>query len=51
MAGYKDWREQSLDSDYRGIPHNPKHNGLTYLHNYSLEKANEIITSPEYTKA
>ena len=51
MMGYKDWNIQSSKEDSRQIPHNPKHNGLTYLYHYSLQEANEIIMSPNYTKA
>jgi Sulfotransferase family len=51
MMGYKDWKEQSNEDDYRQIPHNPKHNGLVYLHDYSLEEANRIMTSSEYRRA
>lgn len=40
------------DQDYKLIlPHNPRHNNLKYLWDYSLEEANEIMTSPEWTRA
>ncbi len=43
---------QYQDQDHRrGLPHDPARNGLRYLWHYSLEEANRIITSPEYTKA
>jgi Sulfotransferase family len=51
MMGYQDWKTQSSEEDSRHMPHNPKHNGLTYLHRYSLQEANDIITSPNYTRA
>jgi len=51
MAGYEDWKYQSDLDDDRQIPHNPRQNGLTYLHDYSLEEANRIMTSPDYTRA
>ena len=49
--GYKNWQKQSKENDFKQIPHNPKFNGLSYLHQYSLEEANRIMTSPEYTRA
>ncbi|CAB9497592.1 Carbohydrate sulfotransferase 9 [Seminavis robusta] len=51
MMGFQDWKTQSSQDDSRQIPHNPKHNGLRYLHQYSLREANEIMTSPKYTRA
>jgi hypothetical protein len=48
MKGIEDWDNQ----DYQLIlPHNPRHNNLKYLWDYSLEEANEIMTSPEWTRA
>lgn len=48
MMGFKDFMRQSAQL---GLPHNPAKNGLMYLWNYSLAEANEMMTSPEYTKA
>lgn len=48
MEGYPDWQEQD---GTRLLPHNPAENGLKYLYDYSIEKANEIMTSPKWTKA
>jgi len=42
MMGNKNWTLPA---------HNPKTNGLRYLHHYSLERATEFMTSPEYTRA
>lgn len=46
-----DWKTQSDYNDNKLLPHHPKFNGLTYLHDYTMEQANEIILSPNYTKA
>jgi hypothetical protein len=48
MMHLPDWKSQ--DSN-RMLPHNPKTNGLKYLWNYTLEEANSMMTSPEYTRA
>jgi len=48
MEGHSDWQSQELDLF---LPHDPKHNGLKYLYHYSLERASEIMTSPEWTRA
>lgn len=48
MMGYKDW--QSQDST-KNLPHDPSTNGLKYLYDFGLEQANEIMTSPEWTRA
>ncbi|KAG7347225.1 sulfotransferase family protein [Nitzschia inconspicua] len=48
IMGIKDWKNQ----DFKLIlPHNPKYNNLKYLWDYSLEEANEMMTSPEWTRA
>jgi hypothetical protein len=48
MMGYDDWKSQ----DYRlNLPHDPANNGLKYLYNYSLEEANYMMTSAEWTRA
>ena len=46
MMGYEDW--QSIDL---GLPHVPERNGLTYLYHYNISRANEIMTSSEWTRA
>lgn len=48
MMGIKDWDNQ----DFKLIlPHNPQYNNLKYLWDYDLEQANEMMTSPEWTRA
>jgi hypothetical protein len=48
MLGHEDW----LSQDYEKLlPHNPETNGLKYLYDYSLEEANEMMTSPQWTRA
>jgi len=40
------------EEDYnKMLPWNPETNGLKYLYDYSLERATEIMTSPEWTRA
>jgi len=51
MMGFKNWQKQSQANDVKELPHNPKFNGLTYLHHYSLEEASQIMTSREWTRA
>lgn len=46
MMGFSDWKTRGHIET-----HNPSSNGLKYLYDYSLEKANEMMVSPEYTKA
>jgi hypothetical protein len=41
--GYADWNADN--------PYDPGKNGLTYLYDFTLEEANEIMTSKEWTKA
>ncbi|GAX13362.1 carbohydrate 4-sulfotransferase 8 [Fistulifera solaris] len=48
MEGYSDWQDQDGE---RLLPHNPNENGLKYLYDYPIDKANEIMTSPKWTKA
>jgi Sulfotransferase family len=48
MMGFEDWLVQN---EVTHVPHNPQYNGLKYLSDYPLEKANEIMTSPEWTRA
>lgn len=48
MKGIWNWDDQD---DTLILPHNPAANGLTYLWDYPIEKANEIMTSPNWTRA
>ena len=48
MMGYEDWQ---LQDETTHVPHNPAENGLKYLSDYSLEDANRMMTSPEWTRA
>uniref|UniRef100_A0A7S3PBZ5 Carbohydrate sulfotransferase n=1 Tax=Amphora coffeiformis TaxID=265554 RepID=A0A7S3PBZ5_9STRA len=48
MMGSSDWKSQDYDT-YQ--PHNPAVNGLKYLHQYTLEQASEMMTSPQWTRA
>lgn len=48
MMGFRDWKSQNGRTF---MPHNPQYNGLRYLYDFSLEEANEIMTSPNYTRA
>lgn len=48
MMGYEDWTSQD---GTKLIPHNPEENGLKYLYDYSTERASEMMTSPEWTRA
>eukprot|EP00533_Pseudo-nitzschia_delicatissima_P006933 CAMPEP_0116089328 /NCGR_PEP_ID=MMETSP0327-20121206/6368_1 /TAXON_ID=44447 /ORGANISM="Pseudo-nitzschia delicatissima, Strain B596" /LENGTH=380 /DNA_ID=CAMNT_0003580515 /DNA_START=131 /DNA_END=1273 /DNA_ORIENTATION=- len=43
MMGYQDWLNKS--------PHDPAKNGLRYLGHYSREQQQEMMTSPEWTRA
>jgi hypothetical protein len=47
MMHLNDWRKHVEPN----IPHNPKHNGLTYLYHYKTPDALTILTSPEWTRA
>jgi len=48
MERYEDWNT----TDWKlGLPNDPQQNGLTYLYNYTLEEAESIMTSPEWTRA
>jgi hypothetical protein len=46
LAGQEKWRERK-----GGLPYTPDNNGLTYLSDYSVVEANNILTSPEWTRA
>jgi Sulfotransferase family len=48
MMNLPDWNKQGTE---KMLPHNPKTNGLKYLHDYSLEQASIMMTSPEWTRA
>lgn len=48
MMGYQDWKSQDYE---KFLPHNPLTNGLKYLYHYSLEEANTMMTSPDWTRA
>jgi hypothetical protein len=48
MHGAQNYQDQD---ERRGLPHNPTRNGLRYLSEYSLDEANRIMTSPDYTRA
>lgn len=45
MAGYDNWKAWNMKS------HDPNINGLRYLYDYSLQDANNMMTSKEWTKA
>jgi hypothetical protein len=47
MMGYDDWNA----TGWQAHPHHPKFNGLTYLRFLPEEKQQEILTSPEWTRA
>lgn len=46
MAGQEDWQSRK-----GGMPYTPEVNGLTYLADYPLAQANEMMQSPEWTRA
>jgi Sulfotransferase family len=48
MMGHADWSSQD---DQRGLPHNPATNGLVYLSDLDLDRANHIMKSPDWTRA
>lgn len=45
MAGYDNWKGWNMKS------HDPKINGLHYLYDFTLQDANDMLTSKEWTKA
>ena len=48
IMGYSNWaKEEYVDM----LPWNPQTNGLKYLYDFPIEKANEIMTSHEWTRA
>ncbi|KAL3939622.1 MAG: hypothetical protein SGBAC_005692 [Bacillariaceae sp.] len=46
MEGFDNWQATTA-----ALPHDPSQNGLKYLHSYGIEKASEMMTSKEWTKA
>ncbi len=48
MMHFHDWKSQDPTLI---LPHNPAANGLSYLWNYTLDEANHMMTSTEYTRA
>lgn len=42
MQGYHDWKT--------ALPHDPKTNGLKYLRDFNISRANEIMSSPDFTR-
>jgi hypothetical protein len=46
MSGAGDWRAQTID-----LPHNPATNGLTYLSDLNVSRANQLVNDPSWTKA
>ena len=46
MQGWEDWRER-----VGGLPYTPAVNGLHYLADYNMSVANEMLTSPAWTRA
>ena len=48
IQGVIDWDNQD---SILGLPHNPEYNNLTYLSDYSLQEASEMMTSPDWTRA
>ena len=50
IAGVKDWDFQD-GADAKNLPHNPRFNNLRYLHHYSLEDADRMMTDPSWTRA
>jgi hypothetical protein len=46
LAGEENWKDRRA-----GLPYTPDTNGLTYLSDYSVVEADEMLTSPEWTRA
>lgn len=48
MMGYSNWAAEEYEEM---LPWNPETNGLKYLYDFPIKRANEIMTSPEWTRA
>jgi hypothetical protein len=48
MEGLSDWNETGGP---KGLPHDPRKNGLKYLYDYDADRAEELIKDPTWTKA
>ena len=48
MMGFADWQVEEYE---RMLPWNPETNGLKYLYDYDRDRATEIMTSSEWTRA
>jgi Sulfotransferase family len=48
MEGHKNWDVEEYD---KMLPWNPSTNGLKYLYDYSPERASEMMTSKDWTRA
>mmetsp|Transcript_12332 Transcript_12332/g.35173 ORF Transcript_12332/g.35173 Transcript_12332/m.35173 type:complete len:698 (-) Transcript_12332:2054-4147(-) len=48
MEGYRDWKDIGGP---KGLPHDPKKNGLKYLYDFPLEEAEVMMTSSDWTRA
>jgi hypothetical protein len=59
ISGYADWKTQGDDhtgstsnsKNPKGLPHNPLHNGLTYLYHYPPDEVDWMLTDPAWTRA
>ena len=50
MMGYENWNHVDEIWPYP-LPHNPNNNGLVYLYDFPIATANEMMTSPSWTRA
>ena len=50
MMGAENW-DQVDRTKWPHLPHNPASNGLKYLYDFSITTANEMMTSPNWTRA
>jgi len=48
MMGHEDWKVEEYE---KMLPWNPETNGLKYLYDFDRERATEMMTSPEWTRA
>ena len=52
MMGFENYAEESRDGPTgRMLPWNPEKNGLKYLYDYDLDRATDMMTSPDWTRA